>query len=138
MKITAGRGDVIAVPINGVWALGRVIFVSKYFKEIMLIEFRGPFSSDAADWHTGRPLVSVYTAAASFERRGWKKVGTAGVGDAELKKSIRVVANEVWEQDVFLRKATANDKQQIPMMLVDGFIRVESTLLRAIAEDAGC
>ena len=71
---------------------------------------------------------TVYTAANSFEKRGWKKVGTNKVDDAELSKTIRVVADTVWEQDQLLRKATQEDMRQYPIMYVDGFILVEDQL----------
>lgn len=130
MNVFASRGDVIAVPIDNCWALGRVLFVSEHFKDIMLVEFYGPFSSSSENWKNGEKLLSVYTAATKFEKRGWKTVGATEVADSELKKTIRVVADEVWEQDRFLRKASSSDKKQIPMMLVDGFIRVETKLKR--------
>lgn len=128
MRASAVKGDVIAIPINQGWALGRVIFVSQIFKDIMYIEFQGPFLSNNEAWGSGQTVLSAYTAAIAFEKRGWKKVGVTEVLDAEQAKTIRLVADQVWEQDNLLRRATRDDKRMFPMMLVDGFIRVEQKL----------
>jgi hypothetical protein len=132
LSTRASQGDLIAVPVVGYWALGRVIFVSQHLKDIMLVEFRGPFRTESANWNEGDELGFFYTAATKFHKRGWKIVGTDSISGSEMSKSLRLVADEVWEQDTFKRKATPEDKARIRIMGVDGFIRVERLLARTI------
>jgi hypothetical protein len=129
MSGRAAVGDLIAIPALGKWALAKVLFVSRHFKNIMLISLMSELLGDPDDLPDGlRHLesgVTFYTASVGFGKRGWRVVGSSDVSSEEVHKSLRIVAGEVWVRDELLRQASPDDEKVIRTMGVDGFIRVE-------------
>ena len=100
----------------------------------MQVEFRGAFEDPSADWYAGKKLCTLYTAASKFEKRGWKVVGSGCIEADDFERTLRLVASEVWKGDQVVRSVEPNDRGRIPMMNVDGFIRVERVLQKSISD----
>ncbi|EDM27452.1 hypothetical protein LNTAR_05051 [Lentisphaera araneosa HTCC2155] len=131
-KVIAKAGDLIAIPLDGQFVIGRVIFVSNIFEEIMQIEFRGPFKNENDSWQNGDEIFTLFTAASKFAKRGWKIVDTGISQEDDIDKTLRIIADDVWLEDKIVRKANSEDMKKIKTMYVDGFIRVEKLLRKAL------
>jgi hypothetical protein len=125
----AKAGDLLAIPIGPNWAMARVLFVSNHFKDIMLLAV-SPKRIDSLDGvrYSGADDSEeklIYTGARGFSRRGWRRIGSFPVTEGDFSKTLRISAGNVWLGDEFLRPAEPGDQAQLPVMYVDGHIRVE-------------
>ena len=128
MRNKAIKGDIIAIPIDDKFIYGKVIFVSKRSKDIMQIECRGPYDSDKCNWKDGNFVTTFFTAASKFSKRGWKIISEGNFEGCEISKTLRIIADGVWEEDNFLRDASPEDHKNIQAMYVSGFIYIEKKL----------
>lgn len=128
----AVEGDLIAIPIESKWAIGRVVFVSEHFKEIMLFEIHGLIDAYENFEYGGTPCLSLYTASKGFKKRGWVVFGNVPVDQSEKAKTLRIVADDLWLEDKIVRRATKEDQSSIDEMYVDGHIRVENIIKRRL------
>lgn len=133
-------GDVIEVPLGGSDDAARavVLFVSKHFKDVMLIgapaptdRNKGPFSlPELCDVIR----VLVYTSQLSVSAGRWEVVGAIEVEAAEFF-SERIVGENVWISDDVARKATSEERGTLPLMSVAGEGAVEKLLRQVLLDE---
>ena len=130
MKQRAVQGDIIAIPIGDTWIIVKVVFVSKHFKDIMMILVLRHARSPSLDEENTTILSGIYyTACYGFDKLGWKVIGRSPVAVIELEKTMRIIDGQVWKEDEVLRIATADDRSKLNMMLVSGLQALQNTLL---------
>mgnify|MGYP003113105597 CR=1 FL=1 len=131
----ATYGDTIQIPLNATSAFLRVVHVSRHFRDVMQLELLGfgEFDDEIEASSSGRQLV--WTACVGFSKRGWRVVSTDTTSPGDEDLTYRIVAQELWQSDVLVRRATRIDTEQYPPMLVDGFVFLERRLQR-IADGA--
>jgi tetratricopeptide (TPR) repeat protein len=117
-KKKAEAGDILLIPLDGVSAAAKVLYVSGVFKDTMLL---GVYPLRLTDPVLPPSLpdsfaLVVYTLTHAVKKGTWRKVGHAPLGEHEKGRSLRIVGADVWLGDEVLRKATADDKQSIPGM----------------------
>lgn len=133
---SAIKGDVLSIPVGDAWAIGKVVFVSEVFKDIMLVALWYPFEEPEKFALDGNPRRLVYTSRKGFAKRGWEIVGKSSITNEEEEYSIRVVDQDVWLGDSVVRQATSDDLKRIRTMIVSGFIRIEQQLQDDLSEAA--
>lgn len=131
-------GDVIAVPLSDgpYWALGKVLYVSGYFKDVMLLGFfRTRFDDPSLTGMAGPEpeyCCLLYTAASGWERAGWRWAGSLPLLSSDAERSLRVVAQDLWLGDCRLGTATETQRRELPRMGVLGFAGVVKRLEREL------
>jgi hypothetical protein len=127
----AVHGDVIQVPVAEIFAYFRVVHVSKHFRDIMQLEFRGFAPSYEQLDATAGIQKPRWTACSGFAKRDWNVVSTGERYPGDDSLTYRIIANELWRCDELVRQATKRDSAEYPMMMmVDGFIFLEKWLLK--------
>jgi hypothetical protein len=132
-KTRLKRGDVLRLSFDGgAVAAVRVVYVSSYFKQLVLVAlFDGANVSDAADVLSKTPLAQFFTGRDSLlPDQGWEQVGSTPPLVTDRASSRRLVAGDVWVEDECLGPADGAD-QNLPNMLVYG-----SSILRKKMTDA--
>lgn len=129
-KKNINLGDVISIPLNKeVCAMGKIIFLSKRYKNVILLNVYPVVSSvlesekPPAEKFTNRLLI--YTAINPIIAGRWRKIGNCSVSENEREMSTRIIADSVWVEDNYLRPATKEDFENIPAMGVGGYILVQ-------------
>lgn len=110
-------------------ALGRVLFVSTFFKDVMLL---GVLPGTHGTVEPGRSasslpeqyLTQFYTGARAIHRSGWAIVPGARVEGINYEASTRIVGGHVWRGDDCLRPVGDNDRSRLPVMGVLGHLGV--------------
>ncbi len=121
-------GDVIAVPAGDAERECQVLYVSTYFRDVVLLGVLPAVQGE-------RYELLIYTAALASVRAGdWKIVGTKEPFEPELL-STRIVATDVWRGDEKLRPANSSDRTLLPTMRVAGQGAVEKMLQSLTAND---
>jgi hypothetical protein len=130
----AKQGDVLAIPLGRGcgWAIARVLFVSGYFKDVMLMAVSPMVAPDlgAVECLEGKSSneMLLYTAAIKIRKRGWEILRSCPVDDEDEAKTLRIVAGEVWLKDEVVRSVTREDEASLKVMLVHGHQRVEEVI----------
>ena len=129
-------GDEISVPTTSGCAVLKAIHVSSHFRDIVqfkLLRFvvregseEVPFRDRRYFWST-MPKQRLAVFSKSF-KRSWAILGHGDVDDSAEDSTTRIVADEVWRLDKRLRRATPEDHASLPVMVVDGCIRLERIL----------
>ncbi|TWT87055.1 hypothetical protein [Stieleria varia] len=126
----AVHGDVIQIPVDDTFAYVRVVHVSKHFRDVMQLEFRG----FAPSYEQLAPTTGIHrprwTACTGFAKRGWNVVSAGETSSDDGNLTFRIVANELWRCDELVRHATKRDTAEYPLMTVDGFIFLERWFLK--------
>lgn len=129
------EGDLISIDLaDGRSFIGKVIFVSNYFRDVILLAI---YRADA--WQqegalAGRqPALLIYTSSKCVGSKGWAKTGSEPVTEGERLRSQRIVGGEVWLGDEELGPAQASDWKSLPRMDVAGCKAVEEDL-RALSD----
>lgn len=129
-------GALFAVPgaAGSVFGLTKVIFVSAYYKNVMLIRL---FPERAAD-PTALPIPApeaqsalYYTGVDSIKRGNWIPLGKQAVTAEELAMTKRVSAREVWIEDTHLGPATEEDMRTLKSLDVHGYGLIAKAVGRA-------
>ena len=121
-------GDIAMIPIGkDRFVPARVVYLSMYFKDIVLLELYLPVQHAAClpDVVLNKPQLLVYTSQESITTGEWTCVGRTATTGAEVKMSRRIVAGAVWEGDVEIAPATDEDYRRLPEMRVMGAGLVE-------------
>ncbi|WEK58319.1 MAG: hypothetical protein P0Y52_01915 [Candidatus Brevundimonas phytovorans] len=117
------EGDVIAIPTASMVGVAKILFVSKYFKDMILIRllstrFLSVEAARSADLKGFQELI--YTAVDPIRKGRWVVVAHQSVSDEERAMSKRTSGGEVWLQDTHLGPASDTDLATLPRMLVFG------------------
>lgn len=127
----AKLGDIIVIPLaDKVYALGKVLFLSKIFKQVMLV---GVYDLILEDMEMPQTLPKnfkrlIYTGTGGVSKGRWAVIDNKSVEVSEKSLTLRIVGNSVWENDTPLRQATSKDWKSLPCMDVAGIGYVEDEL----------
>jgi len=132
--VKSSAGDLLAIPLEEGAGLAKVIFVSSYFKDVILLKLYRKRLTDGrapepADF--GRDFDLYYTAQTPVRKGRWAIVGSEPVSAAEVALTKRTSGDDVWIEDRHLGQASANDLAEFPKMLVHGFKLVEKYASRS-------
>ena len=126
MKVSAG--NVVAIPVGGTIGLGKILFVSKYFKDVTLLKLlstRFPSVDAALTADLQGPYELLYTGVGPIRKGCWTIIANEPVSDHERAMSKRTAGGEVWLEDEHLGPASGADLASLPRMLVLGSGLVE-------------
>lgn len=132
--VSVAAGDVVAIPAGDGVALGKVVFLSRYFADVTLLKvLPSRFASIEAALPASfeGPCELVYTAIAPIRAGRWKVIDRQPVSDEERALSRRTSGGEVWIEDRHLGPASEADLASMPKMLIVGQKLVEKRLGQA-------
>jgi hypothetical protein len=131
-------GDLIAIPSGARVGLAKVIYVSQFFREVVVLKlYRKTLPSKAKHSPSAEDEADLYyTSSAPILSGRWKIVGFEPVSDTEQVMSKRTVAGDTWVADECLGKASERDLETLPKMLTYGFKLIEKAVAR-LAEVKG-
>ncbi len=120
-------GDIILIPIESSFKPAKVLYVSKYYKDVILL---GIYKNSVSSQEMPADLpdefeVLLYTSKAPIQRKRWLYVGHEELKPTQTNLDLRVVAAELWQGDNCLGPASEEDKRNLPKMLVMGAKLVE-------------
>jgi Immunity protein 26 len=130
-KITPAPGDVFLIPLSeSESALCRVVYVSSYFKKVMLITVHGRCRSTQANpaQALSGTVASFYCSTQSMATGHWPLVGSSRLQPEDKLLSRRIVGGDVWLADQHLGPASEEDSN-LPQMDVHG----DKVLVRKLA-----
>jgi len=121
---TVKPGALFAIPSGEVFGLAKVIFLSTYFRDVMLIRLfrdraRSPSVLSAPDPEAASALY--YTGVGAAAKGRWVYIGHQGVSEQERAMTLRISGGEVWIEDTHLRPATDADSRSLQLMDVHGY-----------------
>jgi hypothetical protein len=128
----AKAGDLIAIPSGAHIGLAKVIYVSQYFREVVLLKlYRTVLSEGAAHFPCAAAAADLYyTSSCPISTGRWRIAGFEPVSDVEQLLSKRTVAGDIWVADERLGEASEHDLETLPKMLTYGFKLIEKAVAR--------
>ncbi|MBA2672617.1 Imm26 family immunity protein [Ramlibacter sp.] len=126
-------GNIYAIPGGGKYAYGKVIYLSEYFKDVMLVRlFAKAYSSPDAppEGLDSLPSTTVFAGKEAITKGVWVLVGSASVSNAERALTRRVVGGDVWIEDSHVGPASDEDLRVLPQMDVYGYRLIEKKVAR--------
>lgn len=131
----ASVGDLIAIPSGARVGLAKVIYVSQFFRELVLLKlYRTTLPAGEKQSPSAEAEVDLYYTSLSPILSGrWKIVGFEPVSDTEQLMSKRTVAGDIWVADKCLGEASERDLETLPKMLTYGFKLIEKAVARMAA-----
>lgn len=120
-------GTIITIPTGGISIPACVLFVSAYWKDVILLGAPCDPLIDTSSVPSlaARLRILTYASQTSIHVGRWPIVGAAQLPDTE-PFTTRIVADSVWVADRILRPTTPDDHDHLPVMRVAGEGAVES------------
>jgi len=130
MKIK--EGDIFFIPSSNKFGLAKVIFCSKYFKDVILIKLYCDSYEEPKLRNTlnNDEYVLYYTGKDSARKGKWLNAGFEEVSDYERKLSKRIVGGDVWEEDNHIGPASENELSSIKKMQTYGYRLIEEAVTK--------
>ncbi|WP_137940096.1 hypothetical protein [Chitinivorax sp. B] len=134
MKKNISVGMVIGIPVSGGSVVGKVLYVSEYFKDLILLgvckilterDVMPQILPDEFDLY-------LYTTQDPIRKGKWAELGFDALRESQKGKALRIVADEVWLDDECIRKVSAEDRVELPKMLALGSILVEKKAAKLV------
>ena len=110
MKVTDGM--IVSIPCNDTYSIGKVLYTSQYFKNVMLLKiFRTSFENkpDYNESIKTEPFELFYTGTNLIKIGIWENIAIEKVSSEEKAQNKRIVGGDVWLADECLSAATDND-----------------------------
>jgi hypothetical protein len=128
-------GDIFAIPGGDVVAIAKVIYASKFFRNVILLRvLKTPFlrseGVDTSAFLRDADCVLLYTATRAAEPGEWQYIESQPVSDRERLMTERRVGTQVWIEDEMVRQATSEDYEKLCKMSVCGYIRVANEVAK--------
>lgn len=125
-------GGIYAIPGGGHYAFAKVIYMSEYFKDVLLIRmYAKAFPSiDLPLSLENVPSRGIYTGIDSVKKGAWLFAGSAPVTDADRAFTRRVVGGDVWVEDAHIGPASDEELRALPNMDVYGYRLIEKAVAR--------
>jgi hypothetical protein len=125
-KYKVGLGDLFAVPGTGgvAFGLAKVIFLSKIYKDLMLVRLYRERAADPKGLRLPAPesdSALYYTSVDAVANGGWIHFGKQDVTASERAMTKRVDGEEVWIEDTHLGTATNAELQELKTLHVYGY-----------------
>lgn len=120
-------GSIIAIPSGETSIPACVLFVSAYWKDVILLGAPYEPHVDTLSLRSlaARLRILMYSSQASIHAGRWPVVGAVQILDPE-PFTTRIVADSVWVADRILRPTAPDDYDCLPVMRVAGEGAVES------------
>ena len=125
-------GDFIAIPSGTRVGLAKVIYVSQFFREVVLLKlYRTTLSKGLKHFPSAEAEADLYYTSSSPILSGrWRIIGFEPVSDPEQIMSKRTAGGDIWVADECLGKASERDLETLPKMLTFGFRLIEKAVAR--------
>ncbi|UOD29535.1 hypothetical protein INH39_29790 [Massilia violaceinigra] len=125
-------GDFIAIPSGDRVGLAKLIYVSQFFREVVLLKlYRTTFPEGVTPLPSAEIAADLYyTGSGPILAGRWTIVGFEPVSDAEQLLSKRTVASDIWVADERLGKASESDLEKLPKILTYGSRLIENAVAR--------
>jgi hypothetical protein len=120
-------GDVVLIPAKDNYVPGKVVYVSKYFKNVILLGLYRKLIKGKIMPKTlpGAFFKLVYTSQEPILKGRWEVVGNESPMLSQAGLTKRIVGGEVWIDDECIAPATDADFKSLPKMSVWGAGLVE-------------
>ena len=120
-------GDVALIPVRNAFVPAKVLFLSLYFKDVILL---GIYNKKLSTKEMPRELPDefverVYTSQEPILKGRWISVGHEPLRPKQQGLTKRIVAGEIWLEDETLGPASEIDFDSLPRMQVLGAGLVE-------------
>ena len=119
MKVT--DGVLVSIPCNNYFVVGKVLYISQYFKNVILLKVYRKQFSETPKYDETFAIESFelfYTGASLIKKEKWVAIGSEAITSDEKQLNKRVVGGDVWLADDCLGTATDNDLKNLPKMKV--------------------
>jgi hypothetical protein len=122
-KQKVALGEIILIPISGGFVQAKILFLSKLYKDVMLLGIYA-YSSDMKQYAVpvvGDFAATYYASKQAILKGKWSSTGIIEpLSETERHLSKRIVGGTVWVEDQYLGPATLEDEQTLPQMDVYG------------------
>ncbi|MGH8049805.1 MAG: hypothetical protein ACREPB_03995 [Arenimonas sp.] len=126
-------GDMIAIPSGERFGLAKVIYVSEFFRNVILLRlFRTTYRDpNVKEFPDAEALADLYYTSSDPVTEGrWAKIGVQQILTSENLMSKRTVGGDVWIGDEHFGPASEQDLEELPKMLTYGYRLVEKAISR--------
>jgi hypothetical protein len=125
-------GDLIAIPSGAHIGLAKLIYVSEYFREVVLLKlYRTTLPQGVMHLPNAEAGADLYyTGSAPITAGRWTIVGFEPISDAEQLMSKRTVAGAIWVADEWQGEASAHELKTLLKMLTYGYRLIEKAVAR--------
>ncbi|MEE5129816.1 hypothetical protein V2J82_05125 [Pseudomonas alliivorans] len=120
-------GDVVLIPVKDGFKAAKILYVSDRYKDTILLGiFKGLLSEKKMPEQLPESIdLLLYTSKVPIQKQRWHFVGHEELRDPQKNLDLRVVAGDLWKGDTHLGSASAEDRINLPEMLVMGAGLVE-------------
>lgn len=126
-------GNLYAIPGGGKFAFGKVLYLSDYFKDLMLVRFfdKAVAAPDELPQQLDSlPSRLIYTGTGAINRGGWLFLRCDAVSEQERSLSRRIVGGDVWFEDQHLGPASDDDRKTLKNMDIFGHLLIEKAVAK--------
>ncbi|TFW27000.1 hypothetical protein [Duganella callida] len=129
-------GDVIAIPSGAGFGIAKVLYASKYFRNVILLKlYHIAFHEEMPELGSEIPADLYYTSSEPIKSGRWKIIGFQSASDTERLMSKRTVAGDVWDGDECLGVASEHELETLPKMQTYGYKLIEKAVSRLPISD---
>ncbi len=122
-------GTIVLIPYESTFAIAKVLYVSKYFKNVALFKVFSKRITDANEYTFRLSDVDdyelIYAGVDLIKKKKWEIINREPLSDFELLESKRIVAGDIWVEDKCLGSASDKELKEFPKMRVLNFKFVE-------------
>jgi hypothetical protein len=128
-------GGLYAIPGADQFGLAKVIYVSKYFRDVILIRLYKKAYAELDGMAQELPAedadsVLYYTGGGAIKNGTWRCVGGQPVSEKERALTKRVVGGGVWIEDNHIGPASDDEMSSLKQMSVYAYKLVEKAVSR--------
>jgi len=120
-------GDLYVIPGGDRFAIGKIIYVSQYFKNVILVRLFSTTCNAIEESELPSPLSEsslIYTGTGAIKSGGWRHFGKQELLSFETEMTKRIIGGDIWLGDTCLGPASNEDLSQFNQMRVKGFLLV--------------
>jgi len=135
-------GGLYAIPGVDKFGLAKVIYVSKYFRDVILIRLYKEAYASLDDMGQESPTqdadsVLYYTGGGAIKAGSWRYLGGQPVSEKERALTKRIVGGGVWIEDNHIGPAADADMSNLKQMSVHAYKLVEKAVSRLDVKSRG-
>ncbi|MFJ2710770.1 hypothetical protein ACIOZM_07735 [Pseudomonas sp. NPDC087346] len=115
------------IPLTEGFKPAKVLYVSERYKNTILLGiYKNSIETQQMpdNLHDTFELL-LYTSKVPIQKQRWHLVGHENLKPSQSNLDLRIVAEELWQGDRHLGKASEEDRKELPEMLVMGAGLVE-------------